>query len=150
MAGLLHENVQSLSQPSPSVRLLSSQSSPGSVMPFGQTAGVQTPDWQKLFAPQGVLSVSGVPGPQVWVASSQVPWPSQGSVGVHALGSLDSHENVQSLSQPSPSVTLPSSQSSVALTNMSPHASSPHTPPLQMRFMPHEVPSAAGWPGSQL
>ena len=68
-----------------------------------------------------VPSPSGVPGAHTCVVSSHVPCPAQASVGVQLrAGSDDLQLKVQSLLQPSPSVALPSSHSSGAVTMPSP------------------------------
>src|SRR5262245_23182572 len=118
----------------------SSQSSLGVMFVSPQKAAAQVPPLQKPPM-QGELSGSGVPAMQMCVAVSQVPLPAQTSAGAQSASIV--HENWQ-LSQPSPFVTLPSSQSSGGVTNASPQTASPQTPFLHTLPMPQSVLSAAG------
>ena len=65
---------------------------------------------------------------------------------VQPLPSLQSaaavHENVQSLSQPSPLMVFMSSHCSVPDTRPSPHTIATQAPPLQMTPEPHDAPVA--------
>src|SRR5262245_25165872 len=69
------------------------------------------------------------------------------SAGVQLrAGSDDLQLNLQLLSQPSPSVALPSSHSSGAVTIPSPHFDATHWPARQSIPLPHASPSESGVP----
>jgi hypothetical protein len=72
---------------------------------------------QNIPVPHEAPFMSGVPGAQVWLAP-QVSVPLQGFMSSQwsRCGSPATHVNVQSFSQPSPAVWLPSSHSSLPST----------------------------------
>jgi hypothetical protein len=110
-----HVHVQSFSHPSPLVVFMSSQSSPLLTMPSPQPGVTHTPPMHTFVPRHVVPSGRGVPATH---ALDAVPAIVHCSVPLHGSPSLQSalaeHVNVQSLSQPSPSVPFMSSQSSPA------------------------------------
>ena len=93
--------------------LPSSHSSPASTYPLPQPTAAHTPLRQAPAAPvpvvQAVPSASGVPAVQTWAAEQvSAPLHSRPSSQSDAASQLQ----LQSFSQPSPAVALPSSHSS--------------------------------------